>query len=549
MKRLNLTIMAIVLSLALGAPAIADTLKAPIPVKPAPPATNPATTVPTQPAAKTPAPKITTVPAQVRADSANEALAQEMKNARRDATAVAAALKMRGASAQETALILKKVFNLTDAGANAAALKAAGYTALQISEALKGGQTSPSVIYGPSGGSQTGPEGRGGIIIPVDLCTTAALRVSGQIWFENCTPGNPKLFNIRITRKHLRCTTSLPSTITVKPVAAGAGIYRYNVDQQAAAGQYTIDAAIVDRNCAVGGMWRAENNVGQPTSNFSLGAAGATPAIHNFSYLAPTAVRRIPVTQMAQYLAFTFSTIRMRFNNKGPRNGNGFYKPRDAYIEYLIWNGTRLVPARKYISIPEVRFDIDAGGPGLVDWLTPDAGDALFYVNDINLQSTAVVPVGGDFRLEYVFEGQGAEVKGYFKSTTTGVEDSGMPDVDINGMKLVARLSLTAVNGLLGYKEVGATMFEGTIVICPGICNKALDAIFGYNGILRRVASAEFEKGLNRSMPDFSSGFTALFDPASQLSPIAPAHRFKGQITSVSIVGSDVVIYYVDTAR
>ena len=61
MKKLSLTAMAIVLSLALGAPAVADTLKAPTPVKPAQPATNPVTTVPTPPAAKTPATPTTPV--------------------------------------------------------------------------------------------------------------------------------------------------------------------------------------------------------------------------------------------------------------------------------------------------------------------------------------------------------------------------------------------------------------------------------------------------------------------------------------------------------
>lgn len=43
MKRLNLVTAAIVLCLALGAPAVADTLKAPTPVKPAQPATMPVT--------------------------------------------------------------------------------------------------------------------------------------------------------------------------------------------------------------------------------------------------------------------------------------------------------------------------------------------------------------------------------------------------------------------------------------------------------------------------------------------------------------------------
>ncbi len=56
MIKLNLTAVAVVLSLALGAPAVADTLKAPIPVKPAQPAAKtPVTTVPAPPAAKTPA--------------------------------------------------------------------------------------------------------------------------------------------------------------------------------------------------------------------------------------------------------------------------------------------------------------------------------------------------------------------------------------------------------------------------------------------------------------------------------------------------------------
>ena len=54
MKKLNLVTAAIVLSLALGAPAVADTLKAPTPVKPAQPATMPVTTVPAQPAVKSP---------------------------------------------------------------------------------------------------------------------------------------------------------------------------------------------------------------------------------------------------------------------------------------------------------------------------------------------------------------------------------------------------------------------------------------------------------------------------------------------------------------
>ena len=54
MKKLNLVTAAIALGLALGATAVADTLKAPTPVKPAQPATMPVTTVPAQPAVKSP---------------------------------------------------------------------------------------------------------------------------------------------------------------------------------------------------------------------------------------------------------------------------------------------------------------------------------------------------------------------------------------------------------------------------------------------------------------------------------------------------------------
>ena len=99
--------------------------KAPTPVTPA------------QPTTKSLAPKVTTVPAQVRVDSANAALAQEMKNAGRDAPAVAAALKARGASAPEIAQILKSVYGITDPAVTGRILKAAGFTAPEVAMAFK----------------------------------------------------------------------------------------------------------------------------------------------------------------------------------------------------------------------------------------------------------------------------------------------------------------------------------------------------------------------------------------------------------------------------
>ena len=99
--------------------------KAPTPVTPA------------QPTTKSLAPKVTTVPAQVRVDSANAALAQEMKNAGRDAPAVAAALKARGASAQEIAQILKTVYDITDPAVIARILKTVGFAAEAVASALK----------------------------------------------------------------------------------------------------------------------------------------------------------------------------------------------------------------------------------------------------------------------------------------------------------------------------------------------------------------------------------------------------------------------------
>ena len=522
---------------------------APTPSQAAPTPVVPKTDLIKAPTAVTPAPPAvkapTTVPAQVKAVSSNAALAQEMKNAGRDAKAVATALKARGASAPETAQILKKVFNLTDAGANATVLKAAGFSGQQIGDALKKVFGLSAAMVGNHlkalGNSQTGDTDmdRRGTIVTPDFCTIVPLKVSGILGFSNCTP-SANAINVKISRRS--CVTNLPSTITVNPVRGGDGIYRYSVDQPGAVGSYTIEAEIADSSsCSVGGIWQADSNYGQPTSNFRLSATGATPAIHHFTYIAPTARVLVPARRMADYLWVAFSvngTLKIRFNNVA----NGSYKANDAYIEYAVWSGTRFEPRRKYITIPEVRFDLDAGGSGIADYLTPDLGDALFYVNDINLESIAV---RDGFILTYVFEERGPEIKGYFTSDVTGRSDAGMPDADVTNMELVARITLAPVDDLLGYKEVVLPMFKGTAVVCPGICNRALDAIFGYNSILRKTVSEEFGKALNENRQDFSIGFTALFNPASPLSPIDRAHRFRGRVTSVGYENGNIVIYYV----
>lgn len=92
---------------------------------------------PAQPSMKPLASKITTVPAQVKVDSANAALALEMKNAGRDAPAAAAALKARGASAPEIAQILKSVYDITDPAVIARILKTVGFAAEAVASALK----------------------------------------------------------------------------------------------------------------------------------------------------------------------------------------------------------------------------------------------------------------------------------------------------------------------------------------------------------------------------------------------------------------------------
>ena len=525
-------------------------------------ATTPVT--PAQPTTKPLTPKITTVvgttPAQVRVDRANAALAQEMKNAGRDAPAVAAALKARGASAPETAQILKKVFNLTDAGANATVLKAAGFSGQQIGDALKKVFGLSAAMVGNHlkalGNSQTGQTDidRKGTIVGLDLCTIVPLKVSGAIRIDNCAPPASAI-NVKITRKPYRCSTSLPSSITVNAVAAG-GVYIYNIDQkQAAAGQYSIEAAFAERaTCGARGTWHSNQSLPGfelSTGNFALSAAGATPAIHQFYYVAPTAVLRIPVTRMESYLQSVFGTITMRLNNHGPRSGNGFYMPQDSYVSYLSFENGMPVAKKKYFYIPEKRIDLDAG------WYSPDFGDVLIYLNDINsIPAIVQHDGGGSFRLEYAFEDRGPEIKGYYINENTGANDSLVPDANITGFKVVARLSLTAVNGLIGY-QVNRTLVEGNMED-TGICNNVeilgvsfdlCDPISKHWDEIRFDLGTKYRDGLNAGLPDFSRGFTALFDPSSPVTWVDSAHRFKGLVTRVSIVGSDVVIDYADTAR
>jgi len=109
------------------------------------------------------------------------------------------------------------------------------------------------------------------------------------------------------------------------------------------------------------------------------------------------------------------------------------YKTQSSYIEF---RGIQLG-----FKIDEIRVDLDCG------ILCPDFGDALFYVNDVNLRDASYRYVdspllpNGFFSLSMSFEDSGREIKGFHNK----IGDNAMPDFNMTNIRLNASNALVVL--------------------------------------------------------------------------------------------------------
>ena len=401
--------------------------KAPTPVTPAQPSTKPL------------APKITTVPAQVRVDSANEALALEMKNAGRDAQTVAAALKARGVSAPETAKILMKVFNLTDAGANAKVLKAAGFAGQQIGDALKKVFGFSAVMVrnhlkalGPLGDlgdsscldpwetpCSTTIGGRDGIVDPGPLAPPT--EVSGSLGSLG-------------TRQMPGCNAT---TSDISFLANGMPIGGRGLDKP----RVSVFAGPLGTLYKIKGL-RPGTHVIAPKLRAGVCPAGDwSPASltvtlrndtdissnQNFSYQVYTNARetRIPLIDVAREVLSVFIDTKIHMNNYGPRRGDSWHMANDSWVDLP----KALLGIRFPFNIPEGRD-----------------GPRRYYIQDMTtLPKLSLGTYGGEsspaVSIAFPFESDGTELKGRCPgdNVTCWVgSDSGAPDFQINNARITA---------------------------------------------------------------------------------------------------------------
>jgi hypothetical protein len=140
-------------------------------------------------------------------------------------------------------------------------------------------------------------------------------------------------------------------------------------------------------------------------------------------------------------------------------------------------------------SIPKKVVDLDCGS------LCLDLGDAIFYVNDWNLNQTQVSWQSPYFILSLSFESAGREIKGYH--STLG--DNGVPDVNIDNARLDVKIQPILVNGFISYKVVDTTL-HGNIQatsVCDVLGIDLCNPLLGYKDMIRSTVDTQIRNRLN----------------------------------------------------
>ncbi len=332
------------------------------------------------------------------------------------------------------------------------------------------------------------------------------LTVSGDIRITNCGagPGNVRVKAYRGGR-HVR-------TVSGQGVPGNDFAIRYQMDLPPSNTESEVELRpeLTGITCT-GGGWMPDHN----TVRLDYDHARVT---QGFEYRVGMETRRIAMSIVSGLVQDAFRGTAIRINNYDPtthriRENDSFVRLSDAL------GGT------------ERRFNI---GPAV-------SGPRKYYINDINLASTRVLPAGNELRVAMVFESNGTELIG-----TCGQDGfdagcvAGAPDVE-------ARIAVDIYFTLDRYYSHAAPIslsFSRVRVVpnvdaqADGLC-LALDflcsAINDYRGLIRTVVQQSFMNVLDT---------TAVRDEiARALLPSLRGLRI-GTLNSVRIEGGDLVLAY-----
>lgn len=219
------------------------------------------------------------------------------------------------------------------------------------------------------------------------------LKVSGAVTLVNCQAEKTQV-RIRVGTKTVTAATRVLN-------ADGSVRLTYSAvfpDDELAGTEVRVVPSLTPGVCS-GGTWSPSSRQAR------IPSTGA-----NFTYnVAAGATYRIGADGVAAAVDSFLRTAELRLHNN--REQGSFVQISGIRFEF---------------SIPVIRIDLDCGT------FCPDAGDGLFYVNDLNLRDADFRYGSSAFTLALAFEDAGREIKGYHNK----LGDDLMTDVEMNNMRV-----------------------------------------------------------------------------------------------------------------
>ncbi len=235
-------------------------------------------------------------------------------------------------------------------------------------------------------------------------------------------------------------------------------------------GGYKVTAYISDLSCSPG-RWLRGGPVSWPTINLRTNPWPRVTLLY--------VTRETETTVDMGFLLPSLNSLLLknpqpsiRLDNHGPEHDGSRWLRDGSWVEYTeLWK----IPAttkKITFSIPEVREELADGNLGVFK----------YYVNNVD----GVPPGPGEqaidwdsaqykIRLMWKLEDSGTEVKGYYRSTLTGLSDDAAPDVNLTG-PLSVKATLVPSYGYWDGRvtfSVESTEFQAREIQAGGICNLA----------------------------------------------------------------------------
>jgi hypothetical protein len=316
-------------------------------------------------------------------------------------------------------------------------------------------------------------------------------------------------------------------------------------------GTLTVDGcqtAMGDVSVTVNGVRRAPNNVISSGNNiqkygFTMlvredddGPWTIRPAVSpskcpRVTYSAPSVVINNPYTGRFAFTAAASGSMRRHISLQRvlPQLNTLLQSARLRLHNYHSQQSfVQLAGVQLGIQINPAVVDIDCGT------LCPDLGDALFYLNQIDLTSASMQQVGTSLRMSMGFEDGAREIKGIHSS----LGDDGVPDFDMRQISLL-------IDGRVVVNQGGLSLYfsnpkfnaqidstGGCHIAGIDLCNK----IFGTDRKIQTGVEASAMSALNSAA--VQAGLKLAFQRMLQ------SEGVNGTIVRATIVGTDLVVEY-----